>query len=182
MMTRSHMVSAVMVIIGSCAIGTGTILVYNSLHPYSEFNASLVLGSAEMVMGVLAIGQVCRSFVARLRRSVFTKKRVMILVATVVILSSCWTIKERSSRFRETSLLHSDLEQSILDTLTAIRKGELTKICISQEDGSPALKSAEGFVPIYQRSAAYHAAMRSKYERAARYPWFPVASDPPEPK
>ncbi len=31
------------------------------------------------------------------------------------------------------------------------------------------------------RKAAYHAAMRRKYEDAAAWPWFPVASDPPEP-
>jgi hypothetical protein len=30
--------------------------------------------------------------------------------------------------------------------------------------------------------AAYHAAMRSKYERAARCPWLPVEPDPPVPK
>lgn len=31
-----------------------------------------------------------------------------------------------------------------------------------------------------QASVDYHAAMRAKYERAARYPWLPVAPDPPE--
>jgi hypothetical protein len=31
------------------------------------------------------------------------------------------------------------------------------------------------------RRAAYHSRLRSKYERAARYPWLPVAPDPPEP-
>lgn len=31
------------------------------------------------------------------------------------------------------------------------------------------------------RKAAYHAAMRRKYEDAAACPWFPVAPDPPEP-
>jgi hypothetical protein len=30
------------------------------------------------------------------------------------------------------------------------------------------------------RSTAYDAAMRRKYERAARYPWLPVDRDPPE--
>lgn len=29
--------------------------------------------------------------------------------------------------------------------------------------------------------ADHHAAMARKYERAARYPWLPVAPDPPEP-
>jgi hypothetical protein len=29
--------------------------------------------------------------------------------------------------------------------------------------------------------SAYHAALRDKYERAARYPWLPLAPDPPPP-
>jgi hypothetical protein len=33
-----------------------------------------------------------------------------------------------------------------------------------------------------KRLEAYHAAMTAKYERAARYPWLPVESDPPEPE
>lgn len=30
--------------------------------------------------------------------------------------------------------------------------------------------------------ADYHACLREKYERAARYPWLPVEPDPPEPE
>ena len=30
--------------------------------------------------------------------------------------------------------------------------------------------------------ATYHAVMKRKYERAARYPWLPVAPDPPPPE
>ena len=29
---------------------------------------------------------------------------------------------------------------------------------------------------------AWHGTMQAKYERAARYPWLPIESDPPEPK
>ncbi len=34
----------------------------------------------------------------------------------------------------------------------------------------------------YRDRTAWHAAMKAKYEHAARYPWLPVAPDPPEPK
>jgi len=34
----------------------------------------------------------------------------------------------------------------------------------------------------YRRTALYYRRMRQKYERAARYPWLPVESDPPEPR
>jgi hypothetical protein len=34
----------------------------------------------------------------------------------------------------------------------------------------------------WRRRADYHESLIVKYERAARYPWLPVAPDPPEPK
>jgi hypothetical protein len=34
----------------------------------------------------------------------------------------------------------------------------------------------------WERKIDYHANLRRKYERAARYPWLPVAPDPPEPE
>ena len=34
----------------------------------------------------------------------------------------------------------------------------------------------------YRMKRDYYAATRAKYERAARYPWLPVAPDPPEPE
>jgi hypothetical protein len=36
--------------------------------------------------------------------------------------------------------------------------------------------------PIEPASFRYHFKMAEKYEWAARYPWLPVAPDPPEPK
>jgi hypothetical protein len=32
-----------------------------------------------------------------------------------------------------------------------------------------------------QEEAAYYATMKQKYDRAARFPWLPVAPDPPRP-
>lgn len=37
-------------------------------------------------------------------------------------------------------------------------------------------------VTLADRRVDYYAAMKAKYERAARYPWFTVAPDPPEPE
>lgn len=34
----------------------------------------------------------------------------------------------------------------------------------------------------YDRKAKHYTDLRAKYARAARYPWLPVAPDPPEPK
>ncbi len=36
--------------------------------------------------------------------------------------------------------------------------------------------------PKGERMAMHYDLLRLKYERAARYPWLPVAPDPPEPK
>ena len=43
------------------------------------------------------------------------------------------------------------------------------------------LKESEEFSRRYHRTAAFHAAMRRKYNRAAWLPWLPVAPDPPSP-
>lgn len=43
-------------------------------------------------------------------------------------------------------------------------------------------KAVEVARSSWDRKIEYHAARRRKYERAARYPWFPVAPDPPEPE
>jgi hypothetical protein len=181
-MARSHMVSATMIIIATCAIVTGTILINNSLHLYLQPDSSLVLGSAEIVFGVVVVGQACRLAGAPSFLSLLTKKRVVIAVSTVVMLSICWVIKERSSTFRETALSHYEDEQSYLNKLTAIKKGELTKICITQDDGTQSLYSADGLVPLYQRLVAYHIAMKIKHEHAYECPWLPIEPDPPEPK
>ncbi len=41
----------------------------------------------------------------------------------------------------------------------------------------PAFNYRGFYIP---RRLIYHGMMESKYERAARYPWLPVAPDPPE--
>jgi hypothetical protein len=45
-----------------------------------------------------------------------------------------------------------------------------------------ASKLAEQMRASWWKRATYHAALRRKYERAARYPWLPVEPDPPEPQ
>jgi hypothetical protein len=36
--------------------------------------------------------------------------------------------------------------------------------------------------PFFLALVNYHASLGEKYAKAARYPWLPVAPDPPEPK
>lgn len=35
---------------------------------------------------------------------------------------------------------------------------------------------------LFSRRLAHYTALKAKYEHCARYPWLPVAPDPPEPK
>ena len=56
------------------------------------------------------------------------------------------------------------------------------------------LRGATGYESVYRRNyrkrrkenaiqrTRYHRSLVSKYRRAARYPWLPVESDPPEPE
>jgi hypothetical protein len=55
-------------------------------------------------------------------------------------------------------------------------------------EGAEARRYAEGVFPLPRYTApssalrSYYRDMIEKYERAARYPWLPVAPDPPEPE
>ncbi len=40
----------------------------------------------------------------------------------------------------------------------------------------------ERAAPRYKQRAEFYSRLREKYDRAARYPWLPVAPDPPEPE
>jgi hypothetical protein len=44
------------------------------------------------------------------------------------------------------------------------------------------IRSSASEIERSSRRLDYHDSLISKYERAARYPWLPVAPDPPEPK
>jgi len=171
-----------MTFVGMCAVVSGTIQIHNSPYFYGELDTALVLGFVETVFGVLLIDHVCRPALARLLRPLVTRKRMIISAVLVVLLSGVWWLENRSSAFRETERLHSESEQSSENMLASIKKGEVTKQCIYQDDGLVALVSAEGLIPIYQRSVAYHQAMKTKYHRAAHYPWLPVSPDPPKPE
>jgi hypothetical protein len=85
----------------------------------------------------------------------------MIAVAVVgVVLGLFLLVKRREDEFRRQAVHHTN---------------ELAG-CYAPEG----LTTAQ--VGAILRRRDYHRAMMIKYERAARYPWLPVAPDPPEPK
>jgi hypothetical protein len=90
----------------------------------------------------------------RLPRPRFTLRRLMVAVAVMaVVLGLCRWLWTRSVAFR-----------SIADAHNAQRMGGIPM----HTENLPSL--------------LYHIEMGNKYDRAARYPWLPVAPDPPEPK
>jgi hypothetical protein len=53
----------------------------------------------------------------------------------------------------------------------------------ARHSGDSALVSIEEmYNPTTEASRVHHRAMAEKYYHAARYPWLPVAPDPPEPR
>ena len=88
----------------------------------------------------------------------FTIRRLMIAVAVVGLIAGVLIDRER--RFREMADRHWKLwlenPASVVDSR------------IPNE--------------AHARQSEHHRAMREKYERASRYPWLPVAPDPPEPE
>lgn len=97
----------------------------------------------------------------RLPRVCFTVRRLMIVVALAALLLGVrgWCVV-RSARFREMADRHF---RSWLDNPSSVIDSRLPD-------------------ELEARQSEYHLAMRGKYLRAARYPWLPLAPDPPEPK
>jgi hypothetical protein len=87
----------------------------------------------------------------------FTIRRLMVATAIVAVVFGVygWTMR-RSTIFRREAAKHLE------DTLV------LGPFTYFPNDSEP--------------RAAYHWALAEKYSRAARYPWLPVAPDPPEPE
>jgi hypothetical protein len=120
-----------------------------------------------------------------------TIRRWMIAVVFVGIALGMVSMSRRSWRMLARAEIHAREERQAIDVLT--RPGVLKGVAADsvhqkhQWDlgGARLLATYELFDQIFaswQRRADYHGAMRRKYERAARYPWFWVEPDPPEPE
>ncbi len=102
----------------------------------------------------------------RVPRMRFTVRRMMGAVAIVALLLAWVQMRrrfdERRASFEDQSVIHAAHE-------------------ILQRGGGADVFSGIGEIKPNARRAAYHARMRQKYERAARYPWLPIEPDPPPP-
>ena len=99
----------------------------------------------------------------------FTIRHVMVLVALVgLVLGMIVEGERRRTRFRIIAAEH--LEQSMRYF-----------VLFGGGDSEYQRRSMQLWDDMYSPIVAYHVNLHEKYEWAARFPWLPVASDPPKP-
>jgi hypothetical protein len=107
-----------------------------------------------------------------------TVGRLMIVAAVAAALMAAWVgiarLRRLSSDFRARAEQHAGIEETLRRIVAS--DGADAPVDISL---GPGLRSRRFTVWAV---AEYEAALRRKYERAARYPWLPVEPDPPEPE
>jgi hypothetical protein len=96
----------------------------------------------------------------RLPRVRLTVRGLMVAVAIVGVVYG--VMIERHSRFRKLASRHQAEGEKLL---------KMPIISFSGSEDDPVVRRFE-----------WHYSRQLKYERAARYPWLPVAPDPPEPE
>jgi hypothetical protein len=80
-------------------------------------------------------------------------------------------------RHLETAARHAGFRAWVLRSPESIAYWEAR--WTDQRVGLPARGPWPAVPPFVPAIAAYHDALKIKYERAARYPWLPVEPDPP---
>ena len=114
----------------------------------------------------------------RLHRVRFTVRQMMVAVAVAAVLAvglSLWRRRQLYLRVAEQHAVAVAIF-SIDSPMARPARSPLGRTPAS------ALLTLDEHFRVADLRVAYHAALRRKYERAARYPSFPVEPDPPEPE
>jgi hypothetical protein len=107
-----------------------------------------------------------------------TMRRWIVAVAIVAILIGVGLeVGRRSRRFARLAAYHTNVALEHFGTLMAFG-GEPPPL----RDVPPAGLGPARYLHPARALLRYHCALTEKYQRAARYPWLPVAPDPPEPE
>jgi hypothetical protein len=126
----------------------------------------------------------------RLRLRIWT---LMIFVGLVAVGMGGYAEYRRLQRLRQAyefkAISHGESVYSWSEQIRRDRGSEAWVLWLMRRDGLVARKEMEGLLENTQRAIQvdrvwidYHSEMTRKYSRAARYPFLPVAPDPPEPK
>jgi hypothetical protein len=125
----------------------------------------------------------------------------MIAVAVVAIVAGGLIETRRLRRqgrlYGTWAALHTQLEQQNQELLAHSRRMvsmEESRTAPARSKESPffseesirmmdeSIEEMRARIAYHEERSRYHAALKQKYERAARYPFVPVPPDPPEPK
>jgi len=105
-----------------------------------------------------------------------TTRRWMIAVAVASLVMASGRLLWLSSVYRKAALVQAAYE-NVARTLQTFGM----EMEIEPESGAiKAQRAADA--SVNQKTAEYRAALKRKYERAARFPWLPVEPDPPAPR
>jgi hypothetical protein len=110
----------------------------------------------------------------------FRVRALMIAVAaTAALLGGGLAIKRREAAFQKSADYH------YLTYVDTFWSGPPTELIPAHPDDEPSpvqWAKSMAWQEHKSRLMDYHQAMQAKYEHAARYPWLPVALDPPLPE
>ena len=95
-----------------------------------------------------------------------TIRKLMILIAVVAVIVFGFVLRKKSYDYQALAERHDEISWHFA----------------SIDEASMASSAHLPITSHRIEAAAYHQRMKAKYERAARYPWLPVAPDPPEPR
>jgi hypothetical protein len=112
----------------------------------------------------------------KLPRVTLTVRAIMIVIALAALafgIVRYWTARQR---YLEKAAMHASFKAYVLVSRDSIRFWEAR--WTDQRRGLPAKYPWPAGPPFVPSMLKYHDAMRLKYERAARFPWLPVAADP----
>ncbi|MDB5353226.1 MAG: hypothetical protein JWN86_4473 [Planctomycetota bacterium] len=141
----------------------------------------------------------------RMPRLRFTVRRMMAAVAIAAIVFTAIILKTRHAHYRQRADYHAGMEgyarkilegrsagawpsgrlatewvASLVPSGPAISGGRVRYRVGFHQDYTEAIQERHAAEKQYGRIILFHELRRKKYERAARYPWLPVAPDPPE--
>jgi hypothetical protein len=102
-----------------------------------------------------------------------TMRRWMVAVAIVAVGFGTWILLKRSRSYAALGAFHAESEKECRRIVEAYEGSRFD---------AAIWKDWIAHVRRSRRLLPYHAALRRKYELAARRPWLPVESDPPEPQ
>jgi hypothetical protein len=123
--------------------------------------------------------------VMRLPRVRFTVRWMMLAVAVAAVVIGGTVIARRQRVYRVRAAFHAQQEQVAAKRWRHWSQAEV-RLSRPPGDRNPPRSDQEPQIVVemvdYSRNrAAYHARLRVKYERLARYPWLTIAPDPPSP-